>query len=1481
MAIYKPTDCSPYGGYLNFATIPTGDDRAIYIECKIHTDNKKVTGYRLVLCDAENNIIWDPQYISPVSKLKEIDYGPRKEEDHGDGTNGSTLLIPFVQGARGTEYALSRVINKSPNCLYTDIHRQVDYFVGQLTTAQQTYAYITGLDELSDWNINAAAGDQGFVGAQILFYDLDAYVYKIMILNKDTPALPIVVPLNNIISIKFGVQYHGTVLKLDTGPAPSTYTDWLMYLDNYNSTSHSVDYNVLPLKIDTEYAWKIFLYQGDIQINPTPDGAEDSNLNQINNMPSATSLNARYEKFYYGTYSHTYDVNQYDILIGEGQIMGSNGARLQIQPTDVVLQKKWVQLGVAHVDTNNIVDSWTPWGNRALIDVYSSSTGYIFPTTGSFDEDVLEKTDINACQIYKYSNNTEEVSPKDIVRLATAQNLTPQMISKYVYQLFTGVNAYAIDGTLPVDGDLVLLKDLLGYEYLNGVYHVNSNTSWRRSGMYNNYGSLLNKVFLVNEGDTNAKHNFECISPIGGTIGRITSSEIDALEITASLMILLYKPTSTPYCARILSYVNQTWIGLEGETGWILSNGGFYKHRNHYVFYMNTDDLNTIPTKLSSLLLGYINDSGVLESISTNSISLSEILYVGAILAPLGYTRSFNNLIGSFLTYNSSLGWIPSTLSADTTGSDIIFTTEQAVKLYNGNLNIPYNYDYCNIASFFTQNNNSVIKLNTINTVADDISASSQFLTLVNTNFIDGVPSDGDTILSICHLNSQTPLTSCFVTKTQPAMLQASVTDNAHQINIYYWSENVAYYVPDSGTHTISISTDPFDETHLLYYNAQSGKIEYYVCHDELHDGKYAFIITSNQEYSDISSVSAQIWINEARGFEGFYSCLQLGGVNNQLPYLKQVTPDSEAYALVSYKVFAVYDLTVANKIYQLLGTILFVSNSINSIINGNQNLSIVFNKGDLTLNGSTWFLLNNTTYQNPILNLDITPLTAMLNINNFDVTYLKPNVNLEPDQYIVFNEVDEQPRLINTIDKSEYGATFAAIESISDVYSSVTNVETKEPYKYQIKSYFKESDYNPIYYGGSVDVGFICLDEYSTFVLTYPDNPISFVLSDKTYNVTCLTNIAYTRADDNYSERIKICGYYKQTVGKSWNYYRMILYSGVDQPGVLLQDTGNIYQGDLQEEFFVPASENNYFVLLLVCDEIGNINVAAAKIGARRGDDLDINIDASYNYDGFINLELSNLITNYTYTIFRQEYGTPNFEIVEHFNATNTTQSIHDYNITNNRKYQYIIQNINSIKISPVVTSSGRCWSIVELLPTDLPGALLNSSAVKKKYTVDENNIWLFKYNGDFGSQTQNISKSEQQTLGRHSRIGHGLKNNITGSITALLGQDIIPGTKIIDQNGTASHGYQEQLRNNIISSNNAIDLLKLWRSFVYSKNPKLLKDAKGQKWIVQVMSGQNTPMHHVEGQPDTISFSWTEIENTDNIIITYMPIVQSQIYN
>lgn len=224
------------------------------------------------------------------------------------------------------------------------------------------------------------------------------------------------------------------------------------------------------------------------------------------------------------------------------------------------------------------------------------------------------------------------------------------------------------------------------------------------------------------------------------------------------------------------------------------------------------------------------------------------------------------------------------------------------------------------------------------------------------------------------------------------------------------------------------------------------------------------------------------------------------------------------------------------------------------------------------------------------------------------------------------------------------------------------------------------------------------------------------------------------------------------------------------------------------------------------------------------------------------------------------------------------TSQSyFYDYNVSNGRKYEYVSypkdptvsrasyanreNNSASGEITPIETH-WEYWSLAELIPASVP---IKTPTIKKSYTVNKNNMWIFKYNINMGAQNQNISKAEQQNLGQYSRFSQGLKNNLTSTVECYLGSEI---TK-------CSGEYIERMRQLQeagavpLSTNEKTKMLIEWRKLMYSKNPKLLRDVKGQKWIVQVYGGSNTVQTNWKNQPDVISFSWAEIESTENITI------------
>lgn len=246
------------------------------------------------------------------------------------------------------------------------------------------------------------------------------------------------------------------------------------------------------------------------------------------------------------------------------------------------------------------------------------------------------------------------------------------------------------------------------------------------------------------------------------------------------------------------------------------------------------------------------------------------------------------------------------------------------------------------------------------------------------------------------------------------------------------------------------------------------------------------------------------------------------------------------------------------------------------------------------------------------------------------------------------------------------------------------------------------------------------------------------------------------------------------------------------------------------------------------------------------------------------------------------------------------TSGVIRDFNIGNNRYYKYVFRLVENKAGGNIEYQSGiivpiktnwQGWSIVELHETDDP----------KVFTASPKDVWKFKYNISNGAQTQNVAKTQQDTLSRYPIFSHGVKNAVGGSVTCLLGREMInadytnkewvyeqdpntsePNFIWRETNGPFKNlgGYRERLgrvqnfcgtnsdylsasvlgfRN--LTSNEAVDMLDKWRDVCYSGNPKLLKDQKGQTFIIQITDPSNTTNESWEKMPEEISFSWIEI--------------------
>ena len=111
MAIYKPTDCSPFNG-----TFDLSADLPIIFECKVDTSNTIVTGYSIEIYDSNNSLIFPPTsreqgpvknnvtYLSDLRPYVTTNFPSLLPnlKNINSGLNGSYLEIPFYVEAIDT-----------------------------------------------------------------------------------------------------------------------------------------------------------------------------------------------------------------------------------------------------------------------------------------------------------------------------------------------------------------------------------------------------------------------------------------------------------------------------------------------------------------------------------------------------------------------------------------------------------------------------------------------------------------------------------------------------------------------------------------------------------------------------------------------------------------------------------------------------------------------------------------------------------------------------------------------------------------------------------------------------------------------------------------------------------------------------------------------------------------------------------------------------------------------------------------------------------------------------------------------------------------------------------------------------------------------------------------------------------------------------------------------------------------------------------
>ena len=226
----------------------------------------------------------------------------------------------------------------------------------------------------------------------------------------------------------------------------------------------------------------------------------------------------------------------------------------------------------------------------------------------------------------------------------------------------------------------------------------------------------------------------------------------------------------------------------------------------------------------------------------------------------------------------------------------------------------------------------------------------------------------------------------------------------------------------------------------------------------------------------------------------------------------------------------------------------------------------------------------------------------------------------------------------------------------------------------------------------------------------------------------------------------------------------------------------------------------------------------------------------------------------------------------------------LYDFNIVNQEYYHYlasiellqstgesqylVYQNVTDTGDLRYYHTNWSTWSICDIQET-----------TDENIYVCSDKVWVLGYNIENADLVQNTSVTTWDTLYKYPKTSILSKNYSSSTFTGLLGEireyDVYDITETqndgqIIQTITkqTKYGYTERENNDLYARNE--EKLLAWNEFISNGSLKLLKDIKGNKWVVQVQANPIKQINYqAYGMPTTISFDWVEILDSDTISI------------
>lgn len=244
----------------------------------------------------------------------------------------------------------------------------------------------------------------------------------------------------------------------------------------------------------------------------------------------------------------------------------------------------------------------------------------------------------------------------------------------------------------------------------------------------------------------------------------------------------------------------------------------------------------------------------------------------------------------------------------------------------------------------------------------------------------------------------------------------------------------------------------------------------------------------------------------------------------------------------------------------------------------------------------------------------------------------------------------------------------------------------------------------------------------------------------------------------------------------------------------------------------YIPSLENNSIALITFDDIFSNI------------------------YDSY---GITNTASGYTFSVYKENKTNNNDRLEFVAKLSDGSLSVVDHNVQNNREYVYhVYKEDENYTSSDVISNSvTTCW-----WDWTITGFNLGDDGV---YRVDPTNIWRFSLNISSGDIGSTISKTVYENLTKFPKVSSGTMDYNQGSLTCIAGNI---------QNDV----YEETL-----------GIVRQWDFFCASGELKLLKDRKGNRWIVDITNNSVKTADESVEQYTTITFNWVELMDADYISI------------